>query len=439
MKKVTVMLALVALVGNIANAELLKNFKADGQIEVNAYSVNNKDFNKKASDKTANTDTRIMINAGFDLNEDVNAVVSAVKLNRQYGTGSENISYGTGAGGGIFDNVFFQQAYLNLKNVLGIDHKLGRQYYGDKGDMVIYYGPATMPYTAKFTPSIAAIDGWTGWYKFTALNRDWNLNAIIAKQVMGTTYPSRDINVSGINAKTNVDRWNLNAYVYQKVDQNNAVRTDYLDVVGARANWECMFVKNLNLGLEYDRNMGKNLTASHLVAPDNINYKHQGYAYKVNADYGMDLAGKLGFMGQYYFASGDKKANAADTAFKAINSDYRPGIINGGGYTGTITNAGTGSVIYGLGANWTPEKLTKLNIAANYYNFSYAEKKVVTVPTTRTTNMGNESDLVLTWTHSDNVNVKGYYAMFQPEKKNLAVNAKHDAETMMGAAFNVKF
>jgi hypothetical protein len=54
-------------------------------------------------------------------------------------------------------------------------------------------------------------------------------------------------------------------------------------------------------------------------------------------------------------------------------------------------------------------------------------------------NLGNELDGVLTWTHSASVSVTGYYAMFMPNKDNLGAGAKHDAETMMGAAFNVKF
>ncbi len=422
MKKVIGMLALVALVGNIANAELLKNFKADGQVDVNAYSYNNADFNKDVNDKKAFTDTRVMINAGFDLNEDVNAVVSVVKNNRQYGTASQSATNGTG----ILDLIKFEQAYLNLKNVFGIDHKLGRQYYGDKGDMVIYYGPATMPYTSKFTPSVAAIDGWTGWYKFNALNRDWNLNAIIAKETQGAPAGQNDTNITGINAKTNVDRWNLNAYYYQKVDKSAGL-ADYLDLVGARANWECMFVKNLFIGLEYDMNMGKNHTGD---------VKHQGYAYKANVDYSMDLAGKLAFSGEYAAQSGDKNTtDKTDKAFQAINTDYRPGIIMGAGFLQAAYTpvAADGIAIYDVGANWTPEKLNKLNIGAKYYNFAADNKKNTYVDT----NIGNEVDVMATWTHSANVSVSGYYAMFSPEKKNVGAN--HDSENMMGAMFNVKF
>lgn len=431
MKKVIAMLALVALTGNIASAELLKNFKANGSVEVNAYNTTNADFNKKTDDQVNKTDTRVQINATFDLNDDVNAVVSAVKTNRQYGQGSENISDGTGASGGIFDNVYFEQAYLNLKGVLGLDHKLGRQYYGEAGDMIVYYGPLGWPYTHPMNRN--AIDGWTGYYS----NWGVDFTGLIANQAQTINVPEKDITVNGLTAAGKVYDVALRGYVYQKNDKSAAsAKTNYLDVVGVKAKYAIPQVKNLNVAGEYAMNMGLDANKKNLAAPNNVEYEHQGFAYKFNADYSMDLMGKLGINGEYYYATGDKKADKKDKAFKAINSDYRPGIIVGGAYNGTINNPGTGMKVMDLGANWTPSKLEKLNVAVSYYDFSYAEKNAAAGAKT---NMGTESDLVLTWTHSDNVNVKGYYAMFAPEKKNLTAGRKDDAQSVMGAAFMVKF
>lgn len=433
MNKVIGTLAVVAFASSMANAELLKNFKYDGQVEVNAYNVDNADLNKKTDDKKSSVDTRVMLNMGFDLNEDVSAVVSVVKNDRQYGQASQNA---TGANG-ILDKVTFEQAYANLKGVIGIDHKLGRQYYGNAGDMVIYYGPLMWPYTAGMT--VNAIDGWTGWYK----TGNWDFNAIIGKvyQNTGATLAGKnDINIAGVNAKTSVKDVNLNAYYYQSVAKGvaaippalgTAQRQDYLDIVGVRANYAIPMVKNLNVAAEYDMNMGKDLNKPA------AGYKHQGFAYKLNADYSMDLAGKLAFAGEYVFQSGDEKNNTTDTEFKAISDDYRPGIIIGGQFFGGYGigggNFGSGVSVYTLGANWTPSKLEKLNVAVKYYGLS-ADKKA----TLNNKNIGTEGDLVATWTHSANVSVNGYYAMFTPEKKNLA-GLRHDTESMMGAAFNVKF
>jgi len=348
-----------------------------------------------------------MINASFDLNNDANAVVSVVKNNRKYGDPSEDANI-------IQSLFFFEQAYLNLKGVLGMDHKLGRQYYGKPGDVVIYFGPIMWPYVDGMT--VNAIDGWTGWYK----NGNWDIHAILATEVNSTSTPNADKRLSGINASTKIDRWNLNAYYY---NENNKLSTgsDYTGVLGARANWECMFVKGLNLGLEYDRNTGKN-TSNDL--------KHQGYLYKVNADYSMDLMGKLGLEAEYFFASGDENyTDKKDKQYASINGDYRPGIINGGSFTTPAT--GSGSLIYNFGINWTPEKLNKLNLTAKYYDFSADKKAGLTKK-----HEGSEFDIVATWNHSENISVKGYYATFMPEKKN---NANHDSATMLGASFVVKF
>ncbi|HNT97713.1 MAG TPA: hypothetical protein PKK31_05540, partial [Elusimicrobiales bacterium] len=162
MKKLIAMLALLAFAGNIASAELLKNFKYDGKLEVHGYSLNNADYNKNAQDKRGETETRVQINAGFDLNDDADAVVSLVKNNREYDENGEDVNT-------VQNNLFFEQAYVNLKGVFGLDHKVGRQYYGEAGDLVIYYGPRTWPYTRLMTALTPAIDAWTGWYK----NDNW--------------------------------------------------------------------------------------------------------------------------------------------------------------------------------------------------------------------------------------------------------------------------
>jgi hypothetical protein len=419
MKKVIGMLAVVALANSMASAELLKNFKADGNIEVNAYNTNNMDFDKTTSDAKSFVDTRLMLNTGFDLNEDVNAVVSVVKNDRQYGSGAQNV---TGANG-ILDLVQFEQAYLNLKGVIGMDHKVGRQYYGNAGDMVIYYGPKMQPYISKMP--VTAIDGWTGWYK----NGNWDVNAIVAKEKQGATTTTRgldDTNISGVNVKTKISRWNLNAYAYQKSDKAST-KIDQLNLVGVKGNWECMFVKNLNIGVEYDQDMGFSTTT--------VNHKYEGYAFKANVDYSMDLKGKLAFAGEYVLQSGDGNANGhSDLAFHSISGDYRPGIIFGGQWlNGAGFYTGSGLNTYNLGANWTPDMLNKLNLAITYYDFS-ADKKLANSDK----HLGYEGDVVATWTHSASVSVNGYYAMFKPEQNNFA-GKNHNTAQMFGTALNVKF
>lgn len=403
MKKLLSMVAAVAILSSVASAELLKNFKHTGSLEVNAYNVNNADFNKNNDDKYGDVDTRLMLDMSFDLNDDASAVVSVVKNNRQWGTAQEDANT-------IQTNLVFEQAYLNLKGVMGMDHKLGRQYYGKEGDMVIYYGPKNWPYLVSMP--VSAIDAWVGTYKYN----DWTFTGLLGK-INGNTGNMGE-NISGIDLKTKINRFDLNAYYYYKVDNTTAPAANKLGLFGLRANWECTFLKGLNLGLEYDKNFGSNSSYT----------QYKGYAYKVNADYKMDLAGKMGFNAEYAYASG-QDSSSDNTVYTAINSDYRPGIMMSG-FGVALPFANSGWKIINLGANWTPSAMEKLNIALNYYNAKEAEKK------STSDTLGNEYDLVATWKHSDNLSIKGYYAMFTPDKDNTGTD---DAYTALGAAFVVKF
>jgi hypothetical protein len=416
MKKVLAIVAAVAVVSSVASAQLLKNFKLDGSsLEINAYNLNNADFNDNQGDKKGDVDTRLMLNMSFDLNDDANAVVTLVKNNRQWGTNSENLN-------GIQNNVNVEQAYVNLKGVIGIDHKLGRQFYGNPGDLVIYYGPKMWPYQ-KNIGDVDAIDAWVGTYNY----KDWVFTGILGKENGATGDMGR--NLSGIDIKKKIDRFNLNAYYYYKVDNTNK---DHLGLYGFRANWDCNYVEGLNLGLEYDHNAGS----------DNNYKEYKGYAWKVNAGYTTDkVAGKLGLNAEYAYLSGED-AGSDVKKYKSIKDDYRPGIIMSGfgfpltsntHYENIDDYIGTGRKYFVAGINWTPEKLNKLNIAFDYINLKVAEEN----PGMKDT-VGNEYDIVATWNHSDKVSLKGYYAMFKPEKDNVSGNTD-DMYTALGAAFVVKF
>lgn len=175
------------------------------------------------------------------------------------------------------------------------------------------------------------------------------------------------------------------------MDNTVVAKPDYLDVVGLRAAYAVPLVKGLNVAGEYDRNMGKQVGVA-------TEYKHQGYAYRANADYSMDLAGKLGIAGEYVFESGDDKTDTKDQAFRDISCNYRPGIILGGSTFGIVGT--TGFVIYDADVNWTPGKLDKLNVAVTWYDLS--TDKLAMLPKKH---YGDESDLVATWTQSKLVSV----------------------------------
>ena len=434
MKKVIGMLAVVAFASSMASAELLKNFKYDGKIEVDAYqTTNGNDLNSKTKDTWSDVQTRVQLNAGFDLNDDVNAVVSLVKNNRDYGDGvgtSEDLNT-------VTTKLFFEQAYLNLKGVLGIDHKLGRQYYGNEGDLVVYYGPIMYPYI--WTMPVTALDAWTGWYK----TGKWDMHAVYGKLDNAYVTPTdRDVNLSGFAANYDLmTDLKLGAYLYEKHTMNApGTSDDTLDVTGVKATGKFM-------GFDYYGELAKNYgnTAG-------INYT--GTAFLANAKYNYDLMGKWTFMGEFAIGSGDDGKNLKkDKAFHAVNSDYRPGVIMGGQmemaglgnsdltFPAIGSKSDTGLTTWNVGAKWNPSKAEKLDLSAKYLYFAPTETKQAGASIGYKT-VGSELDFAANWKHSENVSVRGTVAAFMPDKKYAATayaTTKHDAIMYSGLDFIVKF
>ncbi|MCM2267691.1 MAG: alginate export family protein [Elusimicrobiales bacterium] len=425
MKKVIGILALVALTGNIASAELLKNFKYNGSIEAQGALVNNaNDFNKDAGDKFGEVNNRVMVNASFDLNNDVSANVTATKCNRQAGDPAEKANT-------LIDQVQFEEAYLNLKGVFGVDHKIGRQYYGNDGDIVAYFGPANW-YTRYLNAFNVAIDGWYADWK----KDKWTATAMIAKFDEDTT-AATITNVTP-NGNNDQDIYALTvAYDYSEIvkpslyyyngKDYSAAKVDDTQVLGVKANGKYM---GMEYGAEYAMNMGMN---RNLTSTTNKEYK--GSAMKFNAAYGLDLMGKLNVMGEYAMGTGDKNTtDSSDKSFQDINANYRPGLIaggfgvNAGGFNPTgLQNLTT----WNIGAKWNPSKIEKLELCAKYYDFSFTEK-VGTVD-----HVGTEADLVATWNHSENVAFKAGLAMFMPDK--YKIGTKDDSVNLGSLYMNVKF
>lgn len=435
MKKVIGMLALVALVGNIANAELLKNFKYDGKIEVNAFQVKDADYDETLADKRNDVDTRVQLNMGFDLTTDVDAVVSAVKANRQYNENSEDAN-------DLQNNLQFEQAYLNLKGVLGFDHKLGRQYYGNEGDLVIYYGPRGWPYNngaGLNGLAVTGLDGYTGWYNYGK----WNFNGVLAKAVNFNNTPDQDQDIFGLNAKYDLmEEVKLAGYFYRYNEQAGtgfAGPADRLDTFGVKAMG--MF-KGFEYNAEVAKNMGKNNQAINNFGGATTN-DYTGMAFMANAKYGLDLAGKLTLMGEFAMGSGDDDVAATDdeaAMFVSPNSDYRPGILWGGDHLAVGGNGLSNLTTFNLGAMWNPSKIEKLTLGVKYFNFSPTEELAGTAKSYDT--YGNEFDLCANWQHSEAVGLKAYYAMFMPNEdyaQRNSLTAADDSTEILGAAFTVKF
>ena len=406
MKKTIGMLAVVTFASSLASAQLLKNFKYDGLLEIHKYyATNTSDYNSKVDDKINDQNYRADIGFNFDAGQNANVRIDLIS------SGTSNIGLG--------------QAYVGINDLLGMSHKFGRMFYGNPGDMIIYYGPD--PWYANIM-SYNALEGWAGDWKKDKLN----ISPLIAKMIDGKGNRT-DVDVYGVTANYTVNEYfNPTAYIYQGTEYNNAfgaipptVGMNRINILGMKADGKYM-------GFEYAGEYAMD-TGGYTIGTAKLDYR--GTAIRINAAYGFDLMGKAKVSGEYLTASGDKNpADSKDKNFYGINGNYRPGII-----TGSFNNPISNMTTWNLGANWTPEKLDKLNLEARFYNFGTTEK--VTVGANSYDAYGDELDIAATWNYNENVAFKGYYAttMADSNYSKAVLAGNNDTAIQVGLLATAKF
>ncbi len=423
-------LALAMLFPAGANAELLKNFKMSGSLEVDAVDATNvKDFNTAKNDNIGTVQTRLMVKADWDLLDDVHAHVSLDKNDRTYGgTAAGNTAGGTSQNlNGVQNTVWVDESYVKIDKLFGaIDTTVGRQFYGEPGDMVIYYGPKYQLYGMPIT----ALDGG----RF-----DWNAEkagvTLLASKVTGSALGVADTgNVDLYGADVHVkpmDNVSGAAYVYDRTTINSGTPTgggvignDYLYVAGLKGK--------VTLGgawakAEFAKDFGSNRTVG--AAGYTFTGNYTGWAGKIDLGYKADVSnvGALTGWAQGGIGSGGATPNRN---FQAIAGDYRPGSIWGRFATGASTVLGGGSandsaslsdlVVVGAGIKATPSALPKLTAGLSWWNFRAQNETAYHVASAANTQgnvaLGNEYDLDLTWAHSENVTVSAGVGDFQPNR-----------------------
>lgn len=427
-----------------AKAEILKNLKTSGEIEVQSLNMHNTDLDSAQNDTQNQSRTRVMYGMNFDLVEDVNAQLSLVKNDRLYGATAnpgQNVD-------NLTANVFVSEAYVNLKNVIGINHKLGRQYYGDPGDLIIYYGPNRFPYNLGM--GVTAIDAWVGNWSKDKLG----ITGIVAKVADAggiAAGNNSDTDLHGLIANYNLrEEANITGYWYNALQHNPANPAagnlnNRLDVFGLKVKGR---YNKFHYKAEYAMNKGNTGFAT------NLNYG--GNAMLANAGYDCDECpfGTFGITAEFARGSGDNDAtDNKNKTFMSVNSDYRPGIIFGGtglvnnvnilGYANNYSAGLSNLTTWNVGAKFVPKKLEKLAFRANYYSFAQTE---IASGATYKKAIGTELDLTATWKHSENVSIRGSLAKFSPTgDSQIAQNALHtgvnplNAATRYGVDLMVKF
>ncbi|MEW5907272.1 MAG: porin [Elusimicrobiota bacterium] len=380
MKKLIAIAAVLGLASSMASAQV-GNFKYDGKFEFHKfYNNNTTDANDNASDKEDDQDYRANIGINFDANDDVNVQVNLIK-----NAGANDVEFG--------------QAYVSIPQVLKLDHKFGRMFYGEAGDIVAYYGPdawyvSDMPYTA--------LEGWNGVWK----NDKMTVGAVFGKEVDAKNAENTDENVYGLTVNYPVnDMFNPTAYYYKH--NTIAAGTDNkLNVFGVKANGK---IKGVSYYAEYAMNSGEQ-TAT-------VDY--EGSAFIAGAAMDVELAGKWTFNAEYASGSGDD-TGADDNDFYGVSENYRPGIIWGSG-ANSLGNLTT----WNVGAKWNPDFQEKLTLSGKFLNFSPTEDAGLTYDT-----YGSELNVCAKWQHTENVGLKAYYAAFMFDKEYV------DADAIIGDGVN---
>lgn len=441
-------LALAMFIPAGANAELLKNFKMSGNLDIQTTSARNvEDFVTRPNttgavlnnDRIGHANTRLIVKMDWDLLDDVHSRVTLVKGAEGSGAGPSARVYGTQADNidGITNETYLQEANVKIDKVFGhVDVTAGRQFYGEEGDLIIYYGPRD-----AYGMRVDALD---------IFRADWNGEHMSVTGIAGKT---ADTLVTAVNnAATDLrgivvsckmhEMVKPSAYVYNRVTHatggigqtapafNPTGKNTNLWVTGVKAK---VAAGGFDGSLEVAKNFGEDRTTFNGVANGAQSVNFKGYAVQLKAAYKLDLSdvGMIKPWGEYGMGTGDSNFDyAGNNTFQSINTDYRPGGIYGRFDTGAAIDLGNGAsgngagviasnglsnrIIWGFGVKATPAAVEKLTVGAAFYRYAYHRVAPIANGSKSSRNIGSEVDVTAKWAHSENVTLKATAGTFRP-------------------------
>lgn len=473
----TIALAMIVPAG--ANAELLKNFKLSGNLDIQTTSARNvTDFVTRPTgvgaspaaspnnDRIGHATTRIILKMDWDLLDDVHSRVTLVKgASGGPGNGGTARTYGTPGAAGVVgaqslntaqDNTIIQEANVKIDKVFdALDLTAGRQFYGEEGDLVAFYGPKD-----NFGLNVSAID---------MFRADWNgehmsITGIAGKEsnpVANDVTGGAAVDLRGVVLSCKMHEMvKPSLYVYNKVTHGVpaglvAGKNTNLWVAGLKAK---LTSGGLTASIEAAKNFGEDRATD-----PTSNFK--GWALLLKTAYKLDLSdvGMITPWGEIGKGSGDNNGSYAGNGnFQAIATDYRPGAIYGrfdntssqvlGNGLATFDGSSNGlsnRVIWGLGVKVTPSAVNKLTVGAQFYHYEFARMadngSTPTNPvlaSRNSRNIGTETDVTAEWKHSENVSLKATAGSFMPGayvKDLRGPNAALNPVVMLAGDVAIKF
>jgi len=312
-----------------------------------------------------------------------------------------------------------QQANVAMDKLIGnVGVKIGRQFYGDEGDMIIYYGPVHG--TEKM--EISAVDAMRFDY-----NTDKNaLHLFYGKTSRGAAaYTDSDTAILGVrDAYKYSDKFDFGGYVYNRrngMTQNTVgvvtpgIDSDSLYVIGLKAGGK---TRNIDYQVEVAGNLGNSYAVGSAVTPGYA-ATYNGYAVMAKVGYNTKMGfGALNPRASFFYGSGNQEGTNSHVSdgqknsnFTTINSDLRYGLIfgsaNGGGFNapsaqlnsyGQQTALANRNII-NIGVDYTPETLSKLTVGLDYFIFG------INNTTVTQKDLGTELDLGLKYKCSENISL----------------------------------
>lgn len=477
-------LALAIIMPPGASAEILKNLKVSGQLDVQMTSARNvTDFatrpaNHPAADGGDNNDrvgttlTRTMLNLDWDLLDDVHAQGTLVKNDRVWGTAAPAAggqAAATGEGQGLIGapgatdvagNLVVQRASIMIDKLLGhFDTTVGRQYYGTPGDLVIYFGPKDVHGLFVTAIDAARFEAECDMMSFSGMAGTTASGAAATGLAGAANASNNNTQVRGFDIMWKNLPVRAHTFVWNQVTQAagglgvapvNAAggatgMNDFLYVYGVKLRGEAMGGW-FNLDLAKNSGQDRTTLAGAADGFSAASGNYIGTAMLLDVGYNAEIANVGGFTPWANFGWGSGRSSNGEESnenFTAIAPDYRPGVINrrfnGAGAINLGANApggGVGTVglgnrvVWGLGLNYTPAKWDRMTAGVSLWDYRFQRNTITgpgaTLLAAGNKHIGSEFGLTAEWRHSENVTLGAGWASFQPgglvyERKRAAV------------------
>ncbi len=386
------------------------NLKTGGKIETHGEMARNeRDVNSAAGDDYRNTSTRVSLNAQWDMMNSIHAYVSAEKADRLWGTAAQSLN-AIQTGFNVFEaNVSFSDFITE-----GLNARLGMSFYGEPGDIIVFYGSQRM---IKNKPT-SACDMALVAGDFSALGMDHRAEAAFIKSRENSLLLDQDVTFAVLrDSITLTGGLGLGVAAYNSRTGNRNHNRDgrNLWIFDLRAD-------NRTSALRWSAELALNAGSWDKLTTTPDTRSFNGWAAKAAASYPLS-AGGVGITPRAgaAYGSGDNQGRqgggSSDKNFHAISPDFLPGYIFGGssflsgipGFTKPWTDGNLSNLtVWEVGADLTFTE--KFGVELSGYNFWVNSLTANELNGDRC--IGSELDLTVKYKFSGNIDASVYGARF---------------------------